>query len=418
MSMDSRWNLIVVLLACLVAPLRGQDLVRPEAHPGGILIVVKDKSGLASDDQPLFLASNHVGWNPGDPSMKLSGRSDLRWQIFLPRPEQDSTLQFKFTRGSWETVEVDADLGDIDNRTLPDVQASELEPGKPVVVELEIERFADEREGAPRQSFRSDSTRPIEATGDVRRLQVVGGAGDAAGSTRDVLVWLPPGYHDEENANRRYPVLYMQDGQNVFDHRPPTPAEWGADETATTLIEVGEIEPIIIAAIPNSGPNRTREYLVGAAMGVEGEGDEYLDWLVREVVPRVERAVRADSDPEKRGIGGSSLGGLLALRAGHSHADVFGRVLAESPSILIRGEPMAIGAEYPWGPLTFIGFGDSEGVDILHVYKFHSLIRGLAGPERGDRVVLELGEGAGHDEHAWAERLPDALRFLYPPSDN
>src|SRR5690606_29958579 len=96
---------------------------------------------------------------------------------------------------------------------------------------------------------------PIEATGAVKRLEVQNGV------MRDALVWLPPGYDDPANADRRYPVLYLQDGQNVFDKPADglTPAEWGADETATRLIASGEIEPIIIVAIPNAGAGRVAE---------------------------------------------------------------------------------------------------------------------------------------------------------------
>ncbi len=216
-----------------------QELVQPEAHPLGILFVVTDSTGLVSNDSPLYLASNHVKWNPGDASMKLSGRSDLRWQILVPMPDQDSRLEFKFTRGSWETVEIAADMTDISNRTLTPVARDTIEPGKPIVVELVIERFADEREGAAKPRHRSDTTEPLNVTGRALRLQVVGGAGAATGALRDVVVWLPPGYDDAANSERRYPVLYMQDGQNVFDFHPPTPAEWGADETATRLIEAG-----------------------------------------------------------------------------------------------------------------------------------------------------------------------------------
>ncbi|MFG0260525.1 MAG: hypothetical protein ACF8LK_09265, partial [Phycisphaerales bacterium JB041] len=163
---------IIMATAPLPAAARGQDLVRPESHPGGILFVVTDKSGLVSNDSPLYLASNAVGWNAGDPSMKLSGRSDLRWQILLPGPVaagNDAWIEFKFTRGSWETCEVAEDLSDISNRTLQPVEPAALEPDKPYIVELTVERFADERDGAPTPSFRTDSARPLNVTGEALR---------------------------------------------------------------------------------------------------------------------------------------------------------------------------------------------------------------------------------------------------------
>ncbi len=418
--------LLVVVIGCFGARAIAQEQLRPETHPGGILLVVTDKSGMVTNDSPLYLASNLVGWNPGDVSMKLSGRSDLRWQIVLPMPEQDSALAFKFTRGSWETCEVAADLADIENRTLAPVASDGLEPGKPIVIELVIERFADEREGAAVPQFRGDSTQPLEVTGQAFRLQVMGGAGAATGVMRDVVVWLPPGYDDAANAERRYPVLYMQDGQNVFDFHPPTPAEWGADETATALIEAGEIEPIIIVAVPHSGSNRTLEYLPVNALGIEGQGDAYIDWLVREVVPRVERAVRASTDASDRGIGGSSLGGLVALRAAHRRPDIFGRVLAESPSLILQGKPLDMGRFINFDSRVFLGLGGQEygeeGAEktallLREVNTLSELLLRQRGPGREGEVMVEITPNAEHNEHAWADRLPGALRFLYPAEE-
>ncbi len=422
-----------LLLGLPILSSAGAQTVPPEQHDGGILFIVRDKSGLATGGSPIFLASNHAAWSPGDESMRLAGRSDLRWQILLPGPVGPPRLQFKFTRGSWETVEVAADLSDVPNRTLAPVPAELVRAGEPIVVELEIERFADERAVARPDSGAAGG--PPEAatahiTGVVRRVQVVGGAGAAAGAMRDVLVWLPPGYDDPANADRRYPVLYMQDGQNVFDHRPPTPAEWAADETATSLIAEGRIEPVIIAAIPNSGRNRTIEYLPADAMGVQGEGDAYIDWLVREVVPRVERAFRADPNPAKRGIGGSSLGGLIALRAAQRHPDVFGRVLAESAAIRLPDADLAdsVFADLAgYRAQTFLGMGGKEWGEgepernAAWVEAAQSLApriaQALVAAGGDTHVMLNIGPDAAHSEHAWSQRLPTALQYLYPARD-
>ncbi|HZW10047.1 MAG TPA: alpha/beta hydrolase-fold protein [Phycisphaerales bacterium] len=419
-----RARLVIVLALAVVlgaARADAQGEIHPESHSGGVLLVVRDKSGLAGSDAPLYLASNHVGWNPGDASMRLSGRSALCWQILLRGPLGGERLEFKFTRGSWETVEVGADLADIPNRTLAPVDAAGVEADKPIVVDLEVERFADERATSPEPRGRgSDAPR---VTGKLVRVQVVGGAGAACGSVRDVLVWLPPGYDDDADASRRYPVLYMMDGQNVFDFRAPTPGEWRADETATELIERGEMEPIIIAAVPNSGPNRTVEYLPADALGVEGRGDEYLDWLVREVVPRVERAVRADGDAEARGIGGSSLGGLVALRGAQRHPGIFGRALAESAAIRLPESDLSatLFAEMRgYRARTFLGMGGREWGEseqernAAWVEAAMAMAATLREHVGGASVELSVVAEHEHNEAAWAERLAGALAFLYP----
>jgi len=427
MRCSSSDRCVFVLGACLGAGVGlAQQVPAPEAHPGGILFVVSDESGLVSNDSPLYLASNHGGWNPGDAATKLSGRSDLRWQVLLPGPVGEPPLAFKFTRGSWETCEVAADLADISNRTLSPVDATGLASDRPIVVELTIERFADEREGAAKPQLRDDTNRALRVTGRAVRVQVVGGAGAAVGAVRDVIVWLPPGYDDPVNADRRYPVLYMQDGQNVFDFRPPTPGEWQADETATRLIEAGKIQPIIIAAVPHSGANRMVEYLPGqfdpSIFDEPGHGERYIDWLVGEVVPRVERAVRASSDPEDRGIGGSSLGALIALRGGQMYPHLFGRVLAESPAMRFGGRLLPMGGFEGWRARTFLGFGgrefgtDNERTNLEYMalgYKLGSLLAGVRGPSKGERVRIDCGVEAQHNEHAWADRFDDALLHLY-----
>jgi predicted alpha/beta superfamily hydrolase len=423
LPMHAAWSATAItLLWVLTCPCaRAQERIRPEWHPGGVLLVVRDKSGMVTSASPLYLASNRVGWNPGDLSMRLSGRSDLRWQILLPGPMGEPALEFKLTRGSWETVEIAADLADIPNRVLEAVDAGALGDSEPIVVEIEVERFADEREGAA--GARGDETGRTRISGKVVRVQVVGGAGAAVGSVREVLVWLPPGYDDAANADRRYPVLYMMDGQNVFEFRPPTPGEWGADETATALIGEGRIEPVIIAAIPNSGRNRTVEYLPAAAMGVDGRGDEYLDWVVREVVPRVERAVRADGDATRRGIGGSSLGGLIALRAGQRHPDVFGRVLAESAALRLPDADLleSVFADVSaYRARTFVGMGGSEwgeGEAVRNaawVRAAEAMAARLAGVVGQDEVALVVEPEHEHEEGAWGARLAGALEFLYP----
>ncbi len=175
-------------------------------------------------------------------------------------------------------------------------------------------------------------------------------------------------------------------------------------------------------AVPNSGSNRTLEYLPFTALGIEGQGDAYIDWLVREVVPRVERVVRASGDPEDRGIGGSSLGGLVALRAGVRYPEMFGRVLAESPSLMLDGTRIPLGNHHPWNPRTFIGIseleywtdGKGERFPMSNVVmKFGSLLSGQSGPDRRERVMVVVTPDAEHNERAWAARFGTALRHLY-----
>lgn len=435
-------SLVLVLVACSTLHAQNDEsksaqpakpaatLTQPEDWPGGVLIVVKDKSGLVSNDQPLYIGSNTVGWNPGDPSMKLSGRSDLRWQILLPHDHFTKTgkMAFKFTRGSWETVEVASDLADIFNRKLEPVDTTGLDPSKPIVVELEIEHFTDERKGADKPNFATDPTAPLKVTGTAHRLQVRGGSGKAISAVRDLIVWTPPAYDDPANADRHYPVLYLQDGQNVFDFAPPTPAEWQADETATKLINAGRMQPIIIVAIPNSGANRSVEYMpdhAGDSIDIDGQGDAYIDWMIREVIPRVDRAFRTSTHAADRAIGGSSLGALIALRAAALHGETFGKVLALSPALILGQTDITrnlMDISKPWPARTYIAIGTAEygpgekqqAQSARLVETTESLARHLqtAATDKSN-IMFHIAPNAHHDETAWQQQLPEALQFLF-----
>lgn len=396
--------------------------VAPESLEQGFTIIVTDKAGLAGPSSPIYLASNHVGWNPGDASMRLEPRSDSRWQIILDKPEQPGTMQFKFTRGSWDTCEVAADLEDIENRTLPRLDASDVEPGERPIIELTIERWADERPEALAQRA-LDPYREIDAVGDVRRLQVRGGGAGAARMVRDLLVWLPPGYDD--SPDRSYPVLYLHDGQNIFEKLPNVPGEWHADETATGLILKGRIEPFIIVGIPHAGVHRTSEYLPVPAFGVdEPGGDEYVEFLIREVMPRVERAFRVSTERSDTAIGGASLGATISLHAARTHPDRFGRLLLESIA-LIRDPDSPIfemvEAFDEWPERVYIGMGgheagtapEAERLNDAYVAAAHRLHRAFAGKVPSPHLVLTIEPSAVHNEVAWSDRFERALESLY-----
>lgn len=418
-------GLICVMAWALGAPASAQDAdpsaaIRPESWPDGILLVVKDDAGLASNDSPIYFASNWTGWNPGDPAYRLTGRSDLRWQILLSTATRDEPVRFKFTRGSWQTVEIAADRQDITDRALPDVPAGQAEPGKPLVFEFTIPAFADQREGGPQPAVPS-SERAIDAVGDVRRLKVVGGGAAARGLTRDALVWLPPGYNEPANATRRYPVLYLHDGQNVFEQLPGVPGEWQADETATRLIAEQAIEPVIIVAIPHSGPNRIAEYIPAECgfTDFEADGEGYVEFLCREVVPRVDAAFRTDARPERRAVGGASLGGLISLYAAMRRPDVFDLALVESPAVYQRGQGLwrdLYPEDADWPRVVFIAAGGRESSTPERSAAYLEQARGLIERVEARSTVVRaiVDPEAAHNESAWAARFDVALTTLFP----
>jgi predicted alpha/beta superfamily hydrolase len=407
--------------------------VNPATLESGFIIIVEDKAKLATTTSPIYIAGNFNNWNPADPAYKLTPQSDMRWRILLTKPKSKGNasepVEFKFTRGSWELEELKDDMSSPGNRTLPLLDPTSIKQGEIPSIEMAVSKWGDQKPDFHVKKS-NDPYRAIQATGTVKRLQVHGGVGAAAGSDRDLLVWLPPGY--ESNPNRTYPVLYLHDAQNVFDFAPPTPGEWKADETATQLVTQGLIEPLIIVAIPHSGATRLAEYVPPLPGGMKimdqvPQGDKHVAWLLSEVKPRVERAFRVKTDAANTAVGGSSLGGLISLYAGTQHPEVFGKVLAESPSLAFGGTPYWKSVFEPvqkWPGKIYIGVGGRERVDDAkgselfagEVKQFNSFLESKGFTERTKRCIIE--KDAVHNEDAWAKRFPEALRFLFPaPTD-
>lgn len=234
----------------------------------------------------------------------------------------------------------------------------------------------------------------------------------------DVIVCLPPGY--DESPDRRYPVLYLHDGQNVFDDLPMSPfgVQWGVDTTARALIHARVIEPLIIVAIGNAGRDRIDEYTPTRdnMHDAGGMADRYGQMLVYEIKPWVDHTWRTRRTAQDTAVAGSSLGGLLSLHLGLTHAAVFGKVGLLSPSVwwddrwIVR-QLAGEGRRPSLRIWLDVGTGETrmlKGTRLL----YRMLLR--KGWRAGRDLHYAEAEGALHDERAWGERTGLFLRFLFP----
>ena len=237
---------------------------------------------------------------------------------------------------------------------------------------------------------------------------------------RDVLVWLPPGYDEE----RRLPVLYMHDGQNLFE--PDTAFQkgeyWRVGETAGELAAANRITAPIIIGIYNTGDARIDEYTpTGDRKLGGGHADDYGRMIIEELKPLIDRTYRTLPDARHTGIGGSSLGALVSLHLAFTHPRVFGRVAALSPSVWwdrkailktirqARSKPAL---------RVWVDMGTAEGrrgLDDARLLK--AALVGLGFAPGVDLHYAEY-EGATHSETSWAERIGPALEWLYPPESS
>jgi predicted alpha/beta superfamily hydrolase len=238
---------------------------------------------------------------------------------------------------------------------------------------------------------------------------------------RDLIIYLPPGY--DEQPNRRFPILYLQDGQNLFDSATSfIPGKyWHVGETADHFIGTGAIQPLIIVGIYNLGKRRLREYTPTRSGRLGGgKADRYLRMITEELRRYMESNFRVLPDAWHTGFGGSSLGGLLALYAGLRYPQVFGQVAALSPSVWWdRGwiHRFAAQAEVHPRPRIWLDIGTREGPRIVpSVERFRDVLYGR-GWSRDRDLHFEIIEGGEHNEDAWAGRVGGFLQFLFPASE-
>ncbi len=239
---------------------------------------------------------------------------------------------------------------------------------------------------------------------------------------REIVAYLPPSYSEvTRSKDRRYPVLYFHDGQNVFDEKTSYSGKWGADEALEALAAEG-LEAIAVA-VPNRGAARMDEYNPwrekrrwhGKLVG--GKGDAYVSWLAGPVKSLIDRSFPTDPSREATGVAGSSMGGLISLYAPVAAPETFGMVVAMSPSITWHDYHIVRLIEEGKLPQSriYIDMGGREwrgGLDDARRLRDALLERGW---ESGRDLEYVEDRYAAHNESAWARRLPDALRFLLSP---
>jgi predicted alpha/beta superfamily hydrolase len=230
---------------------------------------------------------------------------------------------------------------------------------------------------------------------------------------RDIHVYVPPSY---DRSDLRYPVVYMQDGQNLFDPALSFNGEWHVDESIERLSRHGIAA--IVVGIPNLGPERCEEYSPFVHRGLGGgDGDAYLAFIIDTVKPIVDRRFRTVCARSHTGIIGSSMGGLISLYGFFRRAETFGFAGVMSPSLwfgarqifdYVARAPVADGRLY-------LDIGTGEGAVVVEDARGMRDLLTRRGYVLDQSLMYVEDAGAPHAEHAWAQRLEPTLRFLLPP---
>jgi predicted alpha/beta superfamily hydrolase len=277
------------------------------------------------------------------------------------------------------------------------------------------------RDDAPEALLAEPAAQPSRADTPHPRLRLHRGfSSPRLPDARHLIVYLPPGYEDEPD--RTYPVLYMQDGQNLFD--PNTSfihgRTWEMREQADEVIEAGEVEPLVIVGIYNTGDRRLAEYTHERDwQRGGGEADRYGLLLTEDLMPWIARHYRVRTDRASTGLGGSSLGGLVTLYLGLRHPEHFGKLAVMSPSIWWNHKSILgyLNERAPqiWErPRMWLDVGGKEGQRTLRDAEMLARRLKANGWVPGHTLHFEPVPEGTHDEASWARRVKPMLRFLFP----
>jgi predicted alpha/beta superfamily hydrolase len=373
----------------------------------------------ATEPDKIYVSMSTDDWpESGRPLTRVAERL---YEIRLTLPAE-SILSYKFMReSSWRTVEKDLRGEEIGNRNLK-VPADVSE----VVAFHDVARWADQPEpparvarfSAAKLARLSTGEESHTRTGDIRAHPTL--LDEKSQVVREIQVYLPPGY--DEQKQRRYPVVYMQDGQNLFDAETAFGGnEWGLDETLEQMIAEKKLPPVIVVAVYNS-PDRLNEYspMPDAAVKAGGGADKFLDFLAGTVKPFVDRTYRTQADRAHTAIGGSSLGGVFALYAVWKRPDVFSRAAVLSPPCfwgdggLIR---MVGEMPLPKDVRIWLDLSTAEGREegrTRHLESCRALADALKAKGLTADASLHYEEipGGTHNEASWGARIGRVFEYL------
>lgn len=371
---------LLLLLLCFSFYLSAQNIhsVTINVYARGVL-----------EGESVYITGNiaEIGnWNPSKKPLHAEGNGNFSLKFFV---NAGTELQFKFTKGSWETEAI--------------YEKGKVPPNwKVLVVSDTILNYSI-------QEWKDTQTVNVfgQITGTVKYHTI---AGIGRLQSREIIVWLPPGY--DSDSSKRYPVLYMHDGQNIINPATSTfGRDWQADETADSLIRMNIIEPIIIVGIYNTG-NRYEEYMGESLRNI------YMEFVVNSVKKTIDSLYRTKPDRRNTAVAGSSAGGAITFLLYWNYPHIFSKAACFSPAFMVANfdmvSPLSKENLSKEPGIIYIDNG-GQNIDSVLQYGVTMMNKKLEtlGFERGKNLHVVIEPDADHNEIAWAQRLPNVLKLFF-----
>ncbi len=355
-----------------------------------VTLKISNLPGNTPANSKIYFAGSIQAWDPGNPGYELSLDTESKFSIVIP--EGTGTVLYKFTRGSWASVEGGPNREEIANRSFSFT-------GQPQTISITIVSWKD--------------ASPSTAAANVQILNTQFNMPQLLRNRR-IWLYLPPDYN---TATKRYPVLYMQDGQNLFDNSTSFSGEWQVDETLNTLHAGGDYGAIVVG-IDNGGGERLNEYSPWNNPGYGGgQGDAYADFMALTLKPYIDANFRTLEGPQNNCLFGSSMGGLIALYGAIKYPQVFGKVGSFSPaywfSLNNLNNYISNNSASIAGLRIQHTAGQNESANLVaQITQVRNTLLGKGLQTTNDQVTID--PAGTHSESFWRVRFGEAYQWLFP----
>lgn len=349
-------------------------------------------------EEDIFISGDFEGWSGGRTQFKLN-KKDETYSISIPKYREQ--INFKFTKGNWESVECQLDGNPIENRTYSF-------DGKDKTIDVEIVNWSS-GESTESPSTTSENVSIFDENFQIPQLD----------RQRTIRVYLPPNYHNSED---NYPVLYMHDGQNIFDLKTSYSGEWEVDETLDKLYQE-EGFSLIVVAIDNGGEKRLNEYSPWDHKKFgKGEGMDYAMFIVNTLKPKIDQTFRTKTDKNNTAIMGSSMGGLISHYTALQYADVFGKAGVFSPSFWYSEDVFDFSKKHSDIKdlrLYFLAGGKEGGNPTFEgisktAKDMNTMIDVLkSGGFPAENIISKIEPEGEHNEKLWRNSFEEAITWLF-----